>query len=131
MTKVFCKHIEHAIEAQRNGQYAKSIALSLDHVLSKVTDEELEQELLEESSDGEIFVYKLPGGNFVVPLLGCEKSKLMTDFVHLRDLNCSVERCSKGKSRLHTLMVKGAPVCQHLLLGMTSFPQTIKGSREV
>ena len=100
------------------GAFATTVTLSLDEVLAKVTDEDLEKEIIAESSDGEIFVHKLPGGNLAVPRLGSEKTKLMTEFVHLRDLKCTVEKCQKGKSKLHTLMVKGAPVCRHLLLGM-------------
>ena len=117
LTVEFCKHIEHAKSALSTNAFAPFVTLNLDQVLTKVTDENLERELMEDSSDGEISVYRLPGGNLVVPRLGSEKTKLMTDFVHIRDLKCTVEQCLKGKSKLHTLMVKGAPVCRHLLLG--------------
>ena len=110
-------HIEQAKSAQASDVFATPLTLDLASVLSKVTDENLEKELIDVSSDGEIFVYKLPGENIVVPRLGTEKTKIMADFIHLRDLRCPVERCLKGKTKLHTLMVKGAPVCRHLLLG--------------
>ena len=51
-----------------------------------MSDDVLEREYKSASSDGEICIYKLPGGNLAVPLLGMEKTKVMTDFVHLRDL---------------------------------------------
>ena len=114
---MFCDHIQHAKDALSAGVFAPTVTLTLDQVLTKVTDENLEREFLEESSDGEISVYKLPGGNLAVPRLGSEKTKYMTDFVHIRDLKCTLEQCLKGKSKQHTLMVKGAPVCRHLLLG--------------
>ena len=91
--------------------------MDLENVLSKVTDENLERELKNESSDGEILIFTLPGENIAVPLLGIDKNKLMTDFVHLRNLKCNLETCSKVKSKLHTLVVKGLPVCRHSLLG--------------
>ena len=70
-----------------------------------------------ESSDGEIHVYLLPGDNIVVPLLGLDKDQFMTDFVHIRDLKCSIDKCTKKvKSKHHTLVVKDHPVCRHLLL---------------
>ena len=84
----------------------------------KVTDSNLEQQIKNESSDGEVFIFKLPGDNLAVPLLGSEKTKLDTNYVHLRDKKCNSEFCSKLKSKLHTLVVKGTPVCRHVLLGM-------------
>ena len=110
--------MESAREAKTEGIYARNLILDLDEVLTKVIDGNLENSLMDVSSDGEIVVYKLPGGNLAVPLLGIDKTKLMTDFVHLRDEKCTVESCLKEKTRLHTLMLKGVPVCRHLLLGM-------------
>ena len=118
MTTNFCVHIKAAKEAKANHCYAKVIAIDLDKVLSKVTDDDLEKEIKNESSEDEIILYQLPGGNLAVPLLGIEKTKVMTSFVHVRELKCSVDTCLKGKTKLHTLHVKGVPVCRHLLLGM-------------
>ena len=70
-----------------------------------------------EASDNEISVFVLPGGNVVVPLLGTEKDQYTTDFVHVRNLKCTLEKCKKKKSKSHTLVVKGQPVCRHSLLG--------------
>lgn len=86
LTKDYCIHIQQAREAQATRTYASVVAIDLEKVLDKVTDDILERELMNGSSDGEICIYKLPGGNLAVPLLGIEKTKLMTDFVHLRDL---------------------------------------------
>ena len=70
-----------------------------------------------ESSDGEVHVYLLPGGNIAVPVLGLDKDQFMTDFVHIRDLKCSIDKCTKkSKSKQHTLVVKDEPICRHLLL---------------
>lgn len=65
--------------------YAEQALLNLEDVLSKISDEKLEEALKQESSDEEIHVYLLPGGNIAVPLLGLEKDQFMTDFVHIRD----------------------------------------------
>ena len=118
LTANFCSHIKAAKEAKAKNCYAKVIAIELDKVLAKVTDDDLEKEIRNESSEDEIFLYKLPGGNLAVPLLGIEQTKLLTSFVHIRDLKCSVDACLKGKSKLHTLHIKDSPVCRHLLLGM-------------
>lgn len=72
----------------------------------------------DESSDNEVHVWLLPGGNIAVPLCGTEKGQSMTEFVHVRDLKCSLDICTKNiKSKKHTLVVKEVPVCQHTLLG--------------
>ena len=120
LTTMFCTHIQQAREAQAVKEFAEVVVLDLKKVLLKVTDETLEKELTDESSDGEIHVYKLPGGNLAVPLLGSEKRKLTTDYVHLRNLKCDLEACAKGKSKLHTIVVKGVPVCRHIMLGKHS-----------
>ena len=98
--------------------YAKVESVNLQDILSKVTDESLEEAFINESTDNEISVYVLPGGNIAVPLLGTEKNQFVTDFVHIRDLKCTLDICSKKvKSKVHTLVVKGVPVCRHSLLG--------------
>ena len=91
--------------------------MDLNTLLSHVKDMSLEQILLKEASDNQIVVYKLPGGNLAVPLLGLVKDQYMTDFVHLRDQKCSVEECTKKKSKLHSLVVKGSHLFRHTLLG--------------
>ena len=115
MTKGYCSHILQARDASASKTYAKVVSLDLQSVLSKVTDETLEEAIKNESSDGEINVYSLPGGNLAVPLLGTEKNDSMTDFVHLRDLKCTLDSCTKKvKSKLHTLVVKGLVLSQIL-----------------
>ena len=92
--------------------------LELDQVLSKVPDSNLVEEYKNQSADGEVHVFILPGGNLAVPLLGIDKDQYMTDFVHIRDLKCNLARCVKQlKSKQHTLVVKNRPVCRHTLLG--------------
>lgn len=118
LTKSYCTHLQQAREAQVTRTFASVVALDLEKVLLKVTDNNLEKELKNESSDGEVFIFKLPGENLAVPLLGSEKTKLDTNYVHLRDKKCNSESCTKLKSKLHTLVVKGIPVCRHVLLGM-------------
>ena len=119
MTRNYCTHIIQAREAHQSKSYAKVVTINLPDILSKVCDESLEKALISESSDGDINVYLLPGDNIAVPLLGTEKNEFLTDFVHLRDLKCSLDTCSKKtKSKLHTLVLKGTPVCQHSLLGL-------------
>ena len=106
-----CKHIEKAREAHTTNNFAKSVALSLELVLSKVSDEALEEAYKMEASDNEICLFVLPGGNVAVPLLGTEKDQYMTDFVHVRDMKCTLDKCvKKVKSRFHTLVMKGVPV---------------------
>ena len=118
MTNNYCPHNTQARQAQASITYAEHALVDLKIVLSKVTDENLEEAFKNESSDNEICVFLLPGENIAVPLLGVEKNQFTTDFVHLRDLKCSLDNCvKKSKSKLHTLVVKGLPVCRHSLLG--------------
>ena len=117
-TKNFCSHILQAREAHNSQNYAKVESINLQDVLSKVSDESLEEAFINESTDNEISVYVLPGGNIAVSLLGTEKNQFVTDFVDIRDLKCTLDICSKKvKSKVHTLVVKGVPVCRHSLLG--------------
>jgi hypothetical protein len=118
VTVNYCAHIIQAREAYALKTYAEVVSVDVQDLIKKVTDETLENAFKNDSSDGEILVYILPGDNLAVPLLGVEKSKYMTDYVHLRDLKCNLDNCSKKiKSKLHTLVVKGLPVCRHSLLG--------------
>ena len=118
MTGSHCDHLKHARKAEAAQKFADQVVLDLDKILSKVSDSNLEHEIKMESSDGEVHVFQLPGGNLAVPLLGLDKDQYMTDFVHVRDLKCSLQECTKKtRSRHHTLVVKDQPVCRHSLLG--------------
>ena len=86
-------------------------------VLQKVTDENLEQSFLSESSDGEVAVYLLPGDNIAVPILDMFSCDSEATYVHVRDFKCSLGVCSKVKSKKHTLVEKGTPHCAHSILG--------------
>jgi hypothetical protein len=114
----FCPHITQAREAQRVSNFAEAVSVDVESLLARVSEETLEKVFRDNSSDGEIVVHVLPGGNLAVPLLDTEKTQFMTDYVHLRDLKCNIDACSKKvKSKLHSLVVKGVPVCRHSLLG--------------
>ena len=114
-----CVHITQAKEALTNNTFATSVMLNLENVLSKVSDEALENAYKQEASDNELCVFVLPGSNLAVPLFGTEKDQYMTDFVHIRNMKCSLDRCmKKSKSKMHALVVKGQPVCRHSLLGL-------------
>ena len=83
-----------------------------------MSDKELEECFIKESTDNEISVYVLLGGNLAVALFGTKKSASMSQFVHVRDLKCSLDICTtRVKSKKHTLRVKQVPVCQHSLIG--------------
>ena len=78
-------------------------------------DEDMEKSLLNESSDGDLTVYSLPGGN--IAILDTFSSRTTAMFVHVRDTQCPLEICSKKtKSKKHTLVLKGVPICPHSLL---------------
>ena len=116
-TANYCTHIKQARQAQVSKSYAELAVLGIENILSKVTDEDLEDAIKSESSDGELQIFLLPGGNIAVPLLGLDKNQFMTDFVHVRGNVCTIDKCvKKVKSKLHTLVVKGQPVCRHSLL---------------
>ena len=118
MSKNFCPHIFKAKEALKHGHFAQLEAINIHSVFKKVTDENLEESLLRESSDGEVNVYLLPGGNIAVPMLDMFATKNSETFVHVRDSQCSLQTCSKKvKSKKHTLVEKGVPVCAHSILG--------------
>ena len=119
MSKNFCPHIFKAKEALRQERYAEVEAVDIKAVLKKVTDENLEESLLRESSDGEVTAYLLPGCNIAVPMLDMFATENSENFVHVRDFQCSLPACSKKvKSKKHTLVEKGVPVCAHSILGI-------------
>ena len=98
--------------------FAEAVTVDVESLLTRVSEEALEKAFRDNSSDGELVIHVLPGGNMAVPLLGTEKTTFMTDYVHLRDLKCNLDPCNKKvKSKLHSLVVKGVPVCRHSLLG--------------
>jgi hypothetical protein len=43
---------------------------------------------------------------------GCEN----TEFVHVKDIKCTLDSCTKSKKRKHTVVVKGVTLCPHSLL---------------
>ena len=106
-----------ARQAQVSKTFAEVAVLGIENILAKVSDVDLEEALKNESSDGELHIFILPGGNIAVPLLGMDKNQFMTDFVHIRGNVCTIDKCGKKmKSKQHTLVVKGQPVCRHSLL---------------
>ena len=113
----FCPHIVKANEAMSCKQFAPTETIDIQKVVTKISDEMLEKSLLNESSDGEVTVFKLPNGNIAVPILDIFSSRNSEDFVHVRDLKCSLDSCTKKTSKKHTLVEKGVPVCPHSMLG--------------
>lgn len=100
-------------------KFAETVTVNVDKVLEKVPDEIMENSLKNESSDGDITLYKLPGGNLAVPILDILSSRTSGDYVHVRDSKCQFDICSKNiKSKKHTLVVKGVPMCPHSMLSM-------------
>ena len=92
--------------------------MNVQKLIDKVSDENLEKSLLKESSDGEVTIFKLPSENYAVPILDLFTSANSEDFVHVRALKCSLDNCArKTKSKKHTLVEKGVPMCPHSMLG--------------
>ena len=84
LTAIHCYHLMQARRAEATGTYAESALLQLDQVLARVTDQNIEEKIRMQYSDGEVHVYLLPGGVLAVPVLGLDKEKYMLDFVHIR-----------------------------------------------
>ena len=122
--KDFCEHMKKARAAYTNNMYAREEYISLKKILDKVSEEELEKAFNLESSDDEITVYHLPGKQMAVPMVtldGEGRSNQSETFVHLKDLKCTLDSCTKKlKSKKHTLIVKGSLLCRHSLLGQMS-----------
>ena len=57
----FCSHIGPAKEALKNGTFASSVFVNVEELVQKLNDEDVEKKLVENSSEGEIELYKLPG----------------------------------------------------------------------
>ena len=74
-----------------------------------------------ESSDGDLTIYKLPSGNIAVPILDMFSSRTSGPFVHVRESKCELGSCSKTKSKKHTLLEKGVPLCPHIMIGIVIF----------
>ena len=121
-TEKFCPHVAKASQAFHCKQFAPTEAIDIQEVAAKVCDEVLEKSLMNESSDGDLTVYKLPGGNIAVPSLDMFSSRTCGPFIHVRDSKCQLESCSKKtKSKKHTLLEKGVPLCPHSMLGKEHF----------
>ena len=92
--------------------------MNVQKLIDKVSDENIEKSLYKESSDGEVTIFKLPNETYAVPILDLFDSVNSEDFVHVRALKCSLEICArKTKSKKHTLVEKGVPICPHSMLG--------------
>ena len=123
-TKNFCQHIVQAKEALRRLNFAKTEVIDVEHLVAKIADEELEKSFMNESSDGEMTVFLLPNDTYAVPILDMFQSAQGEgeDFVHVKDYKCSLDICNKkSRSKVHTLLEKGVPVCPHSMLGMLFF----------
>ena len=57
----YCPHIKPAREAFQEKRFAEAVFVNVDDLVKKLADEEVEKSLQENSSDGEIAVYILPG----------------------------------------------------------------------
>lgn len=116
-SKNFCQHIKKAREASSAKIFAKVENISLQRVLSNISDEELEEAIKKESSDEEIMVFLLPGEIIAVPLFNSETSGSENlDFVHVKGMKCTLESCTKSKKRKHTLVAKEPSLCLHSFL---------------
>ena len=102
-------------------QFAAAVAIDVEAIMNKTAgDEFLESSLQKESSDGELIVYKVTYDTIAVPVLDSYALENISDFVHVKDFKCSLDNCRvKVKSKKHTLVVKGIPICPHSLLGIT------------
>ena len=121
-TAKFCPHVAKASQAFNAKQFASTEAIDIQAVVAKVCDEVLEKSLLNESSDGDLTVYKLPGGNIAVPILDMFSSRTSGPFIHVRESKCQLESCSKKtKSKKHTLLEKGVSMCPHSMLGRENY----------
>lgn len=128
LTRNFCAHIAKAKEALSQKQFAPSDSVNIQTVLEKVHDESLERSFTNESSDGEINLYFLPGANIAVPVLDIHAAGNLPEFVHVRDLQCSLDICSR-KSKKHTILEKGVPLCAHRIL-LNFLPKVDKGLKQ-
>ena len=115
MSSNFCPHIVKAKEAMKNNKFAPTVLIDVQTVVNKISDDSLEDSLLNESSDGELTVYLLPGDIVAVPIFNIFATIKSEQFVHVKDFKCSLEVCSK-KSKKHTLIEKGVPLCVHSML---------------
>ena len=120
----FCEHIKKARFASFKKKLATVETISLQKILDKVSEEDLEKAFKLESSDDEITIFHLTGKQIAVPILNLERdcsSGSTEKFVHLKDLKCTMDSCTrKLKSKKHTLVVKGVSLCRHSLLGQAS-----------
>ena len=117
----FCPHVVKASEALNCKQFAVTETIDIQEIVGKVSDENLEKSLLNESSDGDLTIYKLPSGNIAVPILDMFSSRTSGPFVHVRESKCELVSCSKTKSKKHTLLEKGVPLCPHIMIGIVIF----------
>ena len=126
-TEKFCPHVVKASEALNCKQFAVTETIDIQEIVAKVSDENLEKSLLNESSDGDLTIYKLPSGNIAVPILDMFSSRTSGPFVHVRESKCELGSCSKTKSKKHTLLEKGVSLCPHIMIGIVIiiplFPQ--------
>ena len=118
ITNKFCDHINQATEARDKLNFAQSENINIEEVVAKIADEELEKTFINESSDGEVTVFLLPNDIYAVPILDMFHSHQgQEDFVHVRNLKCSLDICNKGGSKTHALLEKLGPNCPHTILG--------------
>ena len=107
-----------AREALTRKQFAPTLTVTVQSLMEKLTDEKLEQSILNSSSDGEVTIFKLPNDSYAVPLLDIYSSPNGEDFVHVRGLVCDMDICSKKtKSKKHAKVGKAVPTCPHSMLG--------------
>ena len=91
----------------------KSLTSMIDHHY-----EEYKKSSINESSYGEVTVFLLPNDIYAVPILDLFHSyQGQEDFVHVRNLKCSLDICNKGGSKTHALLEKLGPNCPHTILG--------------
>ena len=81
MTDSFCPHIIKAKEAIVKKQFAESKVVDVYEVLQLVSDEELEVQLLNASSDGEINIFSLPGKNIADNIGKLERSEHQSEIL--------------------------------------------------
>ena len=75
----YCPHITAARDAEEHKRYASIDFVNVEDLAKRISDEDIEKLLQDQSIEGEIAVYNLPGGNQVVPNIYEDDA-----FVHVR-----------------------------------------------
>ena len=113
---LYCDHLILADKARTAGIHAEKKRVKIKHLEKLLKNRNDYEELVKVSSGGEINIWELPDGTYIVPSMFDITHESPVEFLHILNKQCLLSKCKEKKSKIHSLSKKDQPLCLHTFL---------------